>query len=72
MDKTVLNKTKLFEKIEIKWFSFNEMLQEKKQFRNFYQNIVDLFNQNKQKILTFTKNKSKIAHKHNKTQKNYS
>ena len=72
MDKTVLNKTKLFEKIEIRWFSFNEMLQEKKQFRNFYQNIVDLFHQNKHKILTFAKNKSKVVNKNNKTQKNHS
>ena len=72
MDKNVLNKTKLFEKIEIKWFSFSEMVQDKNQFRNFYQNIVDLFDENKQKIITFAKNKSKLVRKHNKTQKLYS
>ena len=72
MDKNVLNKTKLFEKIEIKWFSFNEMMQDKKQFRNFYQDIVDIFEENKQKIITFAKQKSKSLYKHNKTQKKHS
>lgn len=72
MDKNILNETKLFEKIEIQWFSFNEMLKNKRIFRNFYKDIVDIFDKNKQNITKFAKNKSKYINKHNKTQKQYS
>jgi hypothetical protein len=41
MDKKLLNKTKLFEKIEMKWFSVDEMKTHKSSFRGFYQKIVD-------------------------------
>ena len=41
MDKKLLNDTKLFEKIEIGWFSISDMKRRKKEFRNFYQAIVD-------------------------------
>ncbi len=41
MDKTLLNKTKLFEKIEMKWFTVDEMKTHKSSFRGFYQKIVD-------------------------------
>ena len=40
MNKQFLNNTKLFEKIEIRWFSISEMKKHKKEFRNFYQEIV--------------------------------
>ena len=40
MDKQQLQKTKLFEKIEIKWFSIQEMKTKIKEFRSFYQDIV--------------------------------
>ena len=32
----------LLEKSDIKWFSFEELKKNKKEFRSFYQNIVDL------------------------------
>lgn len=41
MDKNVLNKTKFFEKIEIKWFSVDEMRKRRNEFRGFYREIVD-------------------------------
>ena len=41
MDHAVLSKTKLFEKIEINWFSIDDMKLRKKEFRNFYQEIID-------------------------------
>jgi ADP-ribose pyrophosphatase YjhB (NUDIX family) len=41
MDKQYLNSTKLFEKIEIKWFSIEQMRTQKKKFRSFYQEIVE-------------------------------
>jgi hypothetical protein len=40
MDKNLLNQTKLFEKIEIQWFSEDDMRKRKKVFRNFYREIV--------------------------------
>ena len=40
-DRNLLNKSKFFEKIEMKWFSVNEMRTQKKNFRKFYQEIID-------------------------------
>jgi len=40
MNKQYLNNTKLFEKIEINWFSISDMKKYKNKFRNFYQDIV--------------------------------
>jgi hypothetical protein len=41
MDKHDLNKTKLFEKIEVDWFSVKDMKTRRNEFRNFYREIVD-------------------------------
>jgi 8-oxo-dGTP pyrophosphatase MutT (NUDIX family) len=43
MNKKILNDSKLFEKIEINWFSVDDMKKRRSEFRNFYQEIVDLF-----------------------------
>ena len=43
MDNKLLSSTKLFEKIEIGWFSIDDLKSRKKEFRHFYQNIVDDF-----------------------------
>jgi 8-oxo-dGTP pyrophosphatase MutT (NUDIX family) len=59
MDKKILNKTKLFEKIEIQWFSVDDMVKQRKKFRFFYQEITDLFIENKQQIDNFIKSKHK-------------
>ena len=53
----VLNKSKLFEKIEIKWFSVTDMNKHRKTFRNFYQYITDLLFENKENIETFARTK---------------
>ncbi len=42
MNKKMLNNTKLFEKIEIKWFSVDQMRRERNHFRNFYRAITDM------------------------------
>ena len=41
MDKHVLNDSKLFEKQEIRWFSERDLKTKKKEFRSFYQTIVE-------------------------------
>jgi 8-oxo-dGTP pyrophosphatase MutT (NUDIX family) len=54
MDKEYLSKTKLFEKIEIQWFSLKEMKERRNEFREFYREIVDRFlGENLSKIKTF-------------------
>ena len=60
MDKTLLNKTKLFEKIEISWFSLEDMQKRKGEFRGFYQEIVDVFIKNGGKIRNFIASKCSI------------
>ena len=53
MDKKKLEKTKLFEKSEIRWFSIADMKKHKKDFRNFYQEIVELLIQDEVNIKAF-------------------
>lgn len=53
MDHDVLHKTKLFEKIEIEWFSIEDMKKKRKDFRNFYQQIVDLLGNDIDNIQSF-------------------
>ena len=40
MDQNLLNKTKLFEKIEIQWFSVNMIKKRMREFRSFYQTVL--------------------------------
>jgi ADP-ribose pyrophosphatase YjhB (NUDIX family) len=46
MDKKLLNSTRLFEKIEVRWFTENDLVAKRAQFRNFYRHIVDLVRDN--------------------------
>jgi hypothetical protein len=67
MDKKMLSKTKLFEKIEIQWFSVNKMNARIKEFRSFYQDIVKQLISPivKSRILAFIKKcASKKNHNH--------
>jgi 8-oxo-dGTP pyrophosphatase MutT (NUDIX family) len=77
MDKTVLSETKLFEKIEIDWFAANQLKKRKPEFREFYQEIVDLFIEKEAEIHQFILKKSKhsstkITGTHNRTKKHSS
>ena len=42
MNQRYLTNTKLFEKIEIRWFSMEEMKQRKHEFRSFYKDVIDI------------------------------
>jgi hypothetical protein len=53
LDQKVIRDTKIFEKTQIKWFSFDEIKKDIKQFRSFYQNIVHLILGNKSAIEGF-------------------
>lgn len=60
MDKTILNKSKLFEKIEIGWFSIHDIKKHRNKFRIFYRTIADLFLEDVENIRTFAEKCSKI------------
>jgi hypothetical protein len=53
MDKKMLNDTKLFEKIEVGWFTSEDMVARRSEFRGFYQEIVDKILADKAGIRTF-------------------
>jgi 8-oxo-dGTP pyrophosphatase MutT (NUDIX family) len=69
MDNQLLSKTKLFEKIEIEWFSIDDIKRRKKEFRNFYQEIIDDILSNIENIEKFIFKKSAKIVK-NTTRKN--
>ena len=73
MDKNVLSKTKLFEKIEINWFSIEDMKNKKREFRKFYQEIVDKFIEDSENIYRFIETKKPMktmkSMKSNKTRR---
>jgi len=69
MNNKLLNDSKLFEKIEIGWFSEDDLKKRRNEFREFYREIVDLFIGDIENIRRFIQSKNK---KHNKTiKKNY-
>ena len=70
IDKNFLKKTKLFEKINIQWFSVPELRKRKHEFRKFYQEIVDHILQEVPKIRKYFHRKT-YRHKKSarKTQK---
>ena len=76
LDPKVIRDTKIFEKTQIKWFSLDEIKKNKKQFRSFYQNIVDLILADQSNIDSFIRRslskKSKVNRRShfNKTRKN--
>jgi hypothetical protein len=55
MDKKMLNESRLFEKIEIRWFCEDELLSSKKHYRHFYFDIVKQIVEEKEKIRKFIK-----------------
>ena len=67
MDHKTLNDSKLFEKIEIDWFSIDDMKKRKGEFRKFYQEIVGKFLADEENIYKFAVKKQRKPH--NKTRK---
>jgi 8-oxo-dGTP pyrophosphatase MutT (NUDIX family) len=66
MDKHLLNNSKLFEKIEIQWFTIKEMKEQTHAFREFYREMVQYFIEHENEIIAFL---NKTNNKHNKTRK---
>jgi hypothetical protein len=61
MDKKFLNDTKLFEKIEVQWFSIDTMRKKKSEFRNFYQEVVELLLSKESEIKRFIMKKGSLS-----------
>jgi len=57
LDPKIIKDSKIFEKQEIRWISVNEIIKmkQKKEFRSFYQNIVELILAKKSEIDSFIK-----------------
>ena len=58
MDKKMLNESKLFEKIEIGWFTPNDMVKRRSEFREFYREIVDKILDDLPRITKFIRSKA--------------
>ena len=77
LDSKIIRNTKIFEKTQIKWFSFDDIRNNKNQFRSFYQNIIDQILSEKSKIEKFVRkslnnnrnSKSRIVRKRLKSNK---
>ena len=69
MDQDVLNDSKLFEKIEIRWFSETELRTQRSLFRSFYREITDIFREHIPKIREFIASKKKNSTRHTRTKK---
>jgi 8-oxo-dGTP pyrophosphatase MutT (NUDIX family) len=73
MNRKVLKKTCLFEKINIEWFSIPELRAKKNTFRKFYQEILEHILQETPKIKRFFQKKNtkrtQKMHKKNKTRR---
>jgi hypothetical protein len=59
MNKRMLNNTKMFEKIEIQWFSLSQLRKKRNSFRNFYRKIVDMLLDEAPKIKAFLSGRTK-------------
>ena len=67
MDKKTLNDSKLFEKIEIHWFSPEEMMSRISEFRGFYQEMIKILYNSRHEIKRFIqKNSNKTKKKNQK------
>ena len=75
MNRNVLNKTKLFEKIQIQWFTPRQMRSRLPEFRSFYQDIVKQILSKEKDIKKYIKKglkkktRKKISKSRNTTQK---
>jgi 8-oxo-dGTP pyrophosphatase MutT (NUDIX family) len=56
LDPKIINDTKIFEKIEIKWICIDDIMKMKKEFRSFYQNIIELILARKEPLKKWCQN----------------
>ena len=73
LDPKIISDTKIFEKPQIKWWTFSEIKKGRNQFRSFYKNIVDLILKDQPEIsaFAFKKLKSKQTKKRRNRRQRY-
>jgi hypothetical protein len=59
LDPKVIRETKIFEKTQIKWFSFDDIKKNHNDFRSFYKNVINLILENRTAIESFVNIKLK-------------
>jgi len=64
LDSSIIKETKIFEKEKIEWFCIDDLLKRKKEFRSYFQNIIDIIHRDKDKILVFLKKAEKEKEKY--------
>jgi len=69
LDPKIIEKSKIFEKAEIRWFSIDEIKKRKIPFRSYYKNIADLIIKNEVAIDKFVRTKLRV--KNNNTMKKH-
>jgi 8-oxo-dGTP pyrophosphatase MutT (NUDIX family) len=73
LEPKIIRDTKIFEKTQIKWFSFDDIKKHHNEFRSFYKNIVHLIIGNKSAIEGFVRSKltkvKKTHRSHKKSRK---
>uniref|UniRef100_A0A6C0B207 Uncharacterized protein n=1 Tax=viral metagenome TaxID=1070528 RepID=A0A6C0B207_9ZZZZ len=69
LDASIIKKTKIFEKAEIRWICIDNILAMKKKFRSYFQNIAQEIYEKRNEILKFIK-RAQPLHKNNKNNKN--
>ena len=69
LDPNIIRKVTIFEKTEIKWFTFEDLKRQKRIFRKWYQNIIQQIIDDRDNIERFVKNKQKSKQK-SKTRQN--
>jgi hypothetical protein len=69
LSKQIIKNTKIFEKTQIKWFTFDDIIKYKSEFRIFYKDIIDMILNKKKDIINFISKKN-IFRKKSITKKN--
>lgn len=67
LDPSVIKKSKIFEKEEIRWICIDDLVTRKNEFRSYFRNIIDLILEKRELIYSFLMKKGKSR---NKTRKN--
>lgn len=69
LDPSIIKKTKIFEKAEIRWVCVDELPRMRKQFRSYFQAIVDKLCDKKNEIMRFIRKRCKKGGKKGSTTK---
>jgi len=69
LDASVIKNSKIFEKAEIRWICVDDIIKMRKEFRHYFQAIVDMIYSQKKEIRTFITHALKHS-RSNKTRKN--